>query len=126
MGNYYSVQAKSTHSDINSEEPMFINPPFYDVQPNFDPDEIFHPSAFDYTERITDKQYAKVIKYSKNHHYVRCNECMLLTNFSMLTTGGRFTHPSRDTITIIKDEETHDDIVCLDCKFCNNTIEVKI
>ena len=126
MGNYYSVQIDDALPDIQSEEAEIIESSFYDVQPNFDPNEIFHPSAFDSPKRITDKQYAKVIKYSKEHHYVRCNFCLYLTNFSVFTGSGRFTHPPRDTITIIKDEKTHDDIVCLDCKYCNNTIEVKI
>ena len=148
MGNYYSTQiedilppnANETNIDIESTELEFIEPTIEPpteptiepvmmdpvVEPNFDPNEIFHPSAFDSPKRITDKQYAKVINYSKEHRYVRCEYCLYLTNFATFTISGRFTHPPRDTITVIKDEKTHDDIVCIDCKFCNNVIEVKI
>lgn len=130
MGNYYSVQIDDIMPEAQDpiEEPVIVQTESHvDVQPNFDPNEIFHSSAFDSPhKRITDSQYSRVISFSKDNKYVRCGFCGYLTLFGNMTKGGRFTHPLRETVTIIKNENTHEDIMCLECKHCNYDIEVKI
>ena len=110
-----------------SEEPSEPEKEIVDIQPTFDPDEIFHPSAFTKSPcKITNAQYSKVINFCKNNRYVRCNFCGYLTLFATYTKGGRFTHPPRDTLNIIKDPETREDVVYIDCKTCNYDIKVVI
>ena len=127
MGNYYSVHTQDVLNGIDGSTEKEEIQEFVDVQPNFDPNEIFHPSAFDSPrKKITDSQYTKVIHFSKNNKYVRCHFCGYLTPFCIVTKGGRFTYPHRDTITIIKNENTHEDIMCIECNHCDYDIEVKI
>lgn len=111
MGNYYSVQVEEIFPD------MYDKNEFVDVQPNYDPKEIFHPSAFD---DITTHQYERAIQFYKQNKYVYCHKCNKLTMFVHKTRSGRLTHPSRDTIVV------SDDILCIECDHCYSTIKSKI
>ena len=132
MGNYYSVHIEDIFPDMKEEkgyekgyekedekENNFIS-----VQPSFDPNEIFHPSAFDNSNDIKDELYYKVIKFSKKNKYLRCKECNLLTNLAIFTKHKRFTHPKRESLIMI--HENGRDKIFIDCKFCNSYIEINI